>query len=111
MNTPDLDLDSFCTWLCDHGDEVVGYADRWFDSPLARWLSERAGQCYGVDGTCYGPASCEEALWLLPRWAQLFVACLERASRSAVTGSCALVVLAQVELLLVALRSMTRAPK
>ena len=104
MNSQDIDLESFCTWLCAHGDEVVGYPGRWFDSPLARWLSERAGQCYGVDRLCYGPTSCEEALWLLPRWAQLFVPSLERASGSPVTGAFALVVLAQVELILFAFR-------
>lgn len=103
MTYLDIDLESFCTWLCEHSDEVVGHPGQWFGSPLALWLSERAGQRYGVDGSCYGRASCEEAQWPLPRWAQVFVAYLEQTVAYPVTGYQAFVVLARVELALAAL--------
>lgn len=68
MHLADSDLDSFCSWLCEHEHEVVGRSGMTYHCPLALWLSERSGHTYGVDGRVYGRASCAYHCWrLLPR--------------------------------------------
>jgi hypothetical protein len=97
-----VELDGFVSWLCLYdGDEVVGYVGTWFDSPLARYLSEVTGHLYGVDGFRYGYALHDERCWLgLPCWAERFSCWIESCSRRPVTGDEVLDVLAQIELLL-----------
>ncbi len=94
-----FDVDAFCSWLCSHEHEVVGYAGKWFDTPLARWLSEMTGYLYGIDDKLYGRATSDSRCWhLLPCWAEVFSVWLESYSYRALTGDEALDVLAQVEL-------------
>lgn len=109
MSYQEIDLEAFCAWLCEHEEEVVGQPGAWFDCPLARWLWERSGHRYGIDGWWYWRAACDEVQWLLPRWAQLLVAYLEHASGCPLTGYDVLVVLAQVELVLKGLQSTCQA--
>ena len=94
-----VELDSFVSWLCLHeGDEVVGSVGTWFDSPLARYLSEMTGHLYGVDGFRYGYALHDERYWLLlPSWAERFSCWIESCSRRPVTCDEVLEVLAWME--------------
>jgi len=97
-----VELEAFVSWLCLHdGNEVVGYVGTWFDSPLARYLSEVTGHLYGVDGFRYGYALHDERCWLvLPCWAERFSCWIESCPRRPVTGYEVLDVLAQIELVL-----------
>ncbi len=98
MGYIDLDLDAFVSWLCEHEHEEVGHPGRWFETPLAMWLSWISGQTYGVSASAYGRASCDEDLWFpLPRWAMRFVTRLECVVQRPITGAEAFRVLAQVE--------------
>ncbi len=98
MLVSDLDMEAFCAWLVAHEYEVVGQLGMIFQSPLARWLSERVGYVIGVDGAVYGRASHEVWTWkLLPRWASYFNACGEAWFAREVTGGEAFLVLARVE--------------
>lgn len=99
MNVGDVCLEDFCSWLCCHEHEIVGYPSSCYHSPLARWLSERSGYVCGVDGEWFGRALYDCQFWrLLPRWAVVFASYLERVSVVPVTGLEALEVLARVEL-------------
>ena len=98
MQEVNIDLDAFCSWLCEHEKDEVGRPGIWFHSPLALWLSDVAGAVYGVDGTVYGRACWDEQYWLpLPRWAVLFTNQIEQSISRAVNGAEALDVLALVE--------------
>jgi len=95
----EMNVDVFCSWLCERESQVVGHPGKWFDAPLARWLSEMTGHVYGIDGNLYGRASCEYCRWrLLPRWAEVFSLWVESYAHRPVTGYEALDVLARVEL-------------
>jgi hypothetical protein len=87
--------------LCLHEQDIVGDPSSFYHSPLALWLSERAGNVVGVDGAWFGRALDACQFWrLLPRWAVVFASYLECASSLPVTGLEALDVLARVELAL-----------
>ena len=75
-----LEMDDFFSWLASHSDEEsVGLPGQCFHSPLARFLSHKAGFTMGVDGKRYGWALADACRWLeLPRWAQVFAAYSER---------------------------------
>jgi hypothetical protein len=93
-----IDLDAFCSWLCEHEKDEVGRPGIWFHSPLALWLSEVTGALYGVDGGVYGRACWDEQCWSpLPRWAVVFSSRVEQWLGRTMVGSEALEVLAQVE--------------
>ncbi len=101
MRLQDDDLDSFCQWLCERENAIVGRPGMTFHCPLARWISEMTGHTYGVDGRVYGRACSAYHRWLLlPRWAEVFVAWSEALAFRPVTGYEALVLLASVELAL-----------
>lgn len=92
------DVDGFCSWLALHERDVVGQPGMCFQAPLARWLSERSGHVYGVDGDRYGCASSDWCGWrLLPRWALVLTASIERVFPREVTGSEVFEVLADLE--------------
>ncbi|MGB8345413.1 MAG: hypothetical protein WCD86_11045 [Ktedonobacteraceae bacterium] len=93
------DVDGFCSWLAMHEQDVVGRPGMCFQAPLARWLSERSGHVYGVNGDRYGCASSDWCGWrLLPRWAQALVASSERVfPPREVTGSEVFDMLASLE--------------
>jgi hypothetical protein len=97
----EISLDAFCSWVCSHECDVVGHPGSWFDSPLARWLSELSGHIYGMDGRLYGRASCDDERWqVLPYWAEVFSVWVESCPAQPMTGYEALLVLARVELAL-----------
>jgi len=101
MNSLDIDLEAFCSWLCLHEHDVVGYPGTFFRTPLSVWLSEVSGQTYGVDGRFYGRASYDSCCWLLlPQWAELFTAWMEGLALGPITGCQALDILARVEMAL-----------
>jgi hypothetical protein len=96
----DLELcfDLFVAWLCEHEHDIVGIPSAWCDDPLSRWLSERAGRLYGVDGTVYGSALLDMQYWRrLPSWCQLFVLLTEKYAFQAMTGLDVFRVLADIE--------------
>lgn len=96
LTMPELRMDEFVNWLCQHEADIVGRPCSCFHSPLAFWLSD----CLG-DGQCYGRALHDARCWrLLPRWASLFASWLEGFTSYPVTGLQALDVLARVELAL-----------
>ena len=98
MQVMTIDLDGFCTWLCEHEHDEVGKPGIWFHSPLAFWLSEVSGHVYGVDGAMYGRACWDACRWLpLPQWAVLFSARVEQWMGRGMVGADALTVLADVE--------------
>jgi hypothetical protein len=104
MQLVEISLDVFVSWLCSHEHEVVGFPGKWFDAPLARWLSEMTGHVFGVDGKWYGRASSEYSRWrLLPLWAEVFCAWAESCTYRPMTGLEALEVLAHVELVVVSM--------
>ena len=101
MQVTEIDLDSFCTWLCEREHQIVGRPGMVYYCPLAQWLSERSGHIYGVESRVYGRATCAFHCWrLLPRWAEVFVAWSDVLAFRAITGGEALVLLASVELAL-----------
>jgi hypothetical protein len=101
MQPVNIELEAFLSWLCLHESEEVGCLGRWYDSPLARYLSEVTGHVFGADGRRYGCASSEYCCWLLlPRWAEVFTSWVESSPYRPVTGYEALEVLACVELAL-----------
>ena len=94
-----IEMDVFCSWLCQHERDVVGHPGTWFHSPLACWLSEMTGHTYGVEGRLYGRALYDTRYWLLlPRWAAVFTSWVEVFASRPITGAEALEVLARVEL-------------
>lgn len=95
----ELDVDAFCTWLCQHSDDVVGQPGTCYWYPLAVWLSTTLDGGYGIDEGRYGRAHWDMAWWLpLPRWAVLFeLWMVGRYANTVVTGEQALDVLAGVE--------------
>jgi hypothetical protein len=94
--TCDLRKESFCFWLGSHADETVGRAGMLFNSPLAIWISEVTGQCYGVEGRSYGRASRDQRFWQpLPEWASRLNARFERLGYGFLTGSQTLALLTQ----------------
>jgi hypothetical protein len=97
-----VDLDEFVSWVCLHeGGEEVGHVGTWYDSPLARYLSERTGHLYGVDSQRYGCALTDYQCWhVLPCWAERFTCWVESCSRRPVMGYEVLEVLACIELAL-----------
>jgi len=99
VNTCELQLDAFVTWLCVRENAIVGRPRSFYHSPLACWLSEYLGDgVYGVDGQWYGRAVHDCRCWrLLPRWAVVFSSWLESMTSLPVTGWEALGVLARVE--------------
>jgi len=98
---PVIELDAFVSWLCLHERECVGCLGTWYDSPLARYLSEVTGHVFGADGRFYGRASSDYRYWLLlPRWAEVFTSWTESLAYRPVTGSEVVEVLACVELAL-----------
>lgn len=102
MQPLDLSIDAFVSWLCFHEYDEVGRPGIWFQSPLARWLSEVSGHTFGVDGKWYGCASCDDRRWqLLPLWAVVFHEWVESCLHQPITGAEALLILARVELALV----------
>jgi hypothetical protein len=101
MNSWDINLEAFCSWLCLHEHDVVGYPGTFFRTPLSVWLSEVSGHTYGMDGMFYGRASYDYCSWLLlPRWAEVFTAWMERLALCPITGYQALDILARVEMAL-----------
>ena len=99
-----IDGDDFFSWLAAHGtNESVGLPGRYFHSPLATFLSHKAGYVVGEDGKRYGRANVELYHWLeLPRWAQVFASLSERLfCGRAISAYEAVGVLAEVEALLV----------
>ena len=102
-----VELEAFVSWVCLHAcDEEVGYVGTWFDSPLARYLSEVTGHVCGSDGRRYGWALSDYQRWLLlPRWAELFTAWVESCPRRPVRGDEVLEVLARIELALLSMRT------
>ncbi len=101
MQSLDINIDEFVSWLCLREHKVVGCLGTWYDSPLARYLSERTGHVFGVDGNRYGRPSSDYWCWLLlPRWAEIFTSLVESCPCRPVTGYETLVLLAQVELAL-----------
>jgi hypothetical protein len=94
-----FELEAFVSWLCLHdGNEVVGYVGTWFDSPLARYLSEVTGHLFGVDSQRYGCALDDYQRWLvLPCWAQHLSWWVESCPRRPTTGDEVLEVLASIE--------------
>jgi hypothetical protein len=101
MQFVEISLDAFVSWLCVHEHEVIGLSGKCFDGPLARWLSEKTGHIFGVDGKWYGCASSEYGRWrLLPRWAEVFSMWMESRAYRPLTGIEALDVLAHIELTL-----------
>ena len=104
MRLQDDDLDSFCQWLCERENAIVGRPGMTFHCPLARWISEITGHTYGVDGRVYGRASSAYHRWLLlPRWAEVFALWSESVAFRPITGYEALTILAGVEMALRAL--------
>ena len=98
MQAVPIELDVFCSWLCEHEHDVVGEPGIWFHTPLALWLSEVTGRVYGVENGTYGRPSWELCRWLpLPQWAVLFTNRIEQSISRAVNGAEALEVLAMVE--------------
>jgi hypothetical protein len=94
-----VSMDAFGGWLCEREYEVVGVPGRYFDSPVARFLSETYGQVYGVDdeGMCW--RACEDwRRFRLSSWVRLFLRMTEqtRAFRP-VTGAEAFASLVAVE--------------
>lgn len=101
MGLLEMHAEDFGAWLIVHEQESVGCPLRWFESPLARWLSEVTGHVYGVDGALYGRACWELCHWLpLPSWACVFMAWLESHSALVITGGQAFALLARVEMAL-----------
>lgn len=101
MQSFDIDIDRFVSWLCLREHEVVGCLGTWYDSPLARYLSERTGHVFGVDGKRYGRPSSDYRRWLLlPQWAEAFSSLVESCPCRPVTGYETLLLLAHVELAL-----------
>ncbi len=101
-----LDIDLFTSWLCEREHEACGHAGMCFHDPLAGFLSFQFGHVYGIDGFLYGPANAAYQQWkLLPYWAKLYVAHMERIAFRPVTGAQALDILADVELVLYAMRT------
>jgi hypothetical protein len=98
----EVELEAFVSWLCLHdGNEAVGFVGTWFDSPLARYLSEVTGHLYGVDGQRYGCALHDYQCWpVLPCWAERFSYWVESCPRRPATGFEVLEVLAGIELAL-----------
>jgi hypothetical protein len=97
MGNENLDLDAFCSWLCEHENEVVGYPGMCLRSPLARWLSDRFGGMYGVDGMYYGRAAYDGQTWqVLPWWAQKFERWAENHALRIMTGRDAFAILAAI---------------
>lgn len=86
----------FCTWLCEREGSVVGSNHSWFRSPLARYLRERVGQPYYVDGQVYGPLAADVS-WTLPAWAQQVHRLLNGRPEGVFTGEEVFEVLASVE--------------
>ena len=95
----DLNLDEFFTWLASHHDQdVVGWPGRCFHSPLARFLSFKAGCTMGEDGSRYGSALVDDCRWLqLPHWAHTFAVFCEAWFGRELTAYEAVGLLAQVE--------------
>lgn len=95
----DLTMEQFCSWLCNHEDEVVGHAGRCFANPLAEWLSHMIHATIGVEDARYGRASLPWWQWkCLPQWATVFLLRSENcASFQPITGLDALCILADVE--------------
>ncbi|HEY3994246.1 MAG TPA: hypothetical protein VGM01_15360 [Ktedonobacteraceae bacterium] len=99
-----IDSDEFFSWLAAHGtDEFVGFPGRYFHSPLANFLSQKAGYVVGEDGKRYSRANVELYHWLeLPRWAQVFALLSERSfCGRAISAYEAVCVLAEVEAVVV----------
>lgn len=95
-----VEFEEFFAWLVSHtnDDESVGQPGRCFHSPISRYLSWKTGHVVGEDGQYYGRAVLDACQWQpLPRWAQRFAACSERAFGRALTAYEAVCVLAQVE--------------
>jgi len=101
-----VELDAFVSWLCLREREVCGYVGTWYDSPLARYLSEVTGHVVGADGGRCGRALSDYRCWsFLPRWAAVFTSRIESCPRRPVTGYETLLILAQIELALVPKRA------
>src|SRR5260370_42289427 len=96
-----LEMNDFFEWLAaHHDDESVGQRGQCFHSPLARWLSAKAGFTIGVDGMRYGWALAESCRWVeLPRWAQAFATYSEKLFGSQLTAYEAVGLLVEVEVL------------
>lgn len=93
-----LDLDAFCTWLCEREHEVVGSSGIWFNDPLSIWISQLVGRVYGVDAGRYGSALVDPCRWLwLPIWARWLDARLTQDAKRVMTGAEVLAVLADIE--------------
>lgn len=93
------DLDDFFLWLASFSpDALVGQPGRYFHSPLALFLSEKAGHVVGEDGRRYGRAVVDPCFWCeLPRWAQLFASLAERSHCPALLAYDAVGLLVEVE--------------
>lgn len=97
-----VDFEAFFAWLASHRDtDVVGLPGRYFDSPLARWLSAQSGMVIGVDDRRYGWALADERYWCeLPYWAQVFEAFSEKYFGFSLTAYETVALLVQVETVL-----------
>ena len=99
LDTLALQLDDFCTWLCERETEIVGHTGIWFSDPLSEWLSSLTGHLYGVEGKVSGPAFVDSCRWqYLPMWAQLLALRMEIMLKRTVTGGEVLGLLADIEL-------------
>lgn len=97
-----IDMNEFFDWLAAHRtNDIVGLPGQCFHSPLARFLSAKAGCTVGVDGERYGSALVDTCRWfLLPRWAALFTTLSEKLFGSTLSAYEAVGLLVEVETLL-----------
>jgi hypothetical protein len=92
-----VSMEAFATWLCEQEKAVVGFPGRYFDCPVARWLSEVYGQVYGIDGRRCWRASDEMVQFRLPAWVDVFTRLAERWAFCSMTGCEAFMLLACIE--------------
>ncbi len=92
-----LSMEAFAAWLCEHEGAVVGVPGRYFDCPVARWLSDVFGRVYGVDGRVCWLASDDWRQFRLPSWASAFAVLTEQRAFRAMTGCEAFMMLACIE--------------
>lgn len=103
-----ISFEDFFLWLASFRPaDPVGSPGRYFNSPLALFLSARMGYVMGEDGRRYGRAAVDSFFWHeLPQWAQMFARLSEfawfseRLQSAEMTADDAVTILVQVETVL-----------